>query len=154
MQRGDFIVSVVAELPANRGHLHRLLSRHFASVVGWLYSCFLVVSFAHLQLGEALVRCQHEHRKKASFVPGPQLTFCPALVADRRCVPLLRTTRCSDAQHRSRFWRERESNLQIMSWGFSLTVEVQKNKKNKGRAQPYDCVNKDRIGDQVQILYY
>ena len=67
VQRGDFVVSVVAELPE---HPHRLLSRLFASVVGWLHVCVSVDSFAQPQLGgySALVRCQHEHRKKASFV--------------------------------------------------------------------------------------
>ena len=46
---------------------------------------------------------------------------------------------------------ECESNLQRLLPGFFLSVEAKKT-KNKGRAQPYDCVNKDRIGDHVQIL--
>ena len=83
MQRGNFVVSFVAELPANRGtYTVCKISRHFASVVGWLHACVSVVSFAHLQLGGALVRCQHEHRKKASFV----LTARVILVSARRGV--------------------------------------------------------------------
>ena len=69
VQRGNFVVSFVAELPANRGtYVHSLLLRHFASVVWWLRACVLAVMFSRPQLGGAIVRCQHEHRKKASFV--------------------------------------------------------------------------------------
>ena len=84
VQRGNFVVSFVAELPANRGtYTVCKISRHFASVVGWLHACVSVVSFAHPQLGEHFFGARTNIAKKpASF--SQLASFCPPLVAGSR----------------------------------------------------------------------
>ena len=68
VQRGNFVVSFVAELPANRGtYTVCKISRHFASVVGWLHACVSVVSFVHLHLGGTLFGVSTNIAKKPAL---------------------------------------------------------------------------------------
>ena len=149
VQRADFVVSVVAELPANRGtYTACRLSRHFASVVGRLRASVSAVMLSQPQFGGAPKCSVSDRTSQKSQLRSPSSRPFPH-----------RSSRGHESV--SRFLRPRRGAARSAQTAHADDMELaaRSEPQTLPRRASCECVrvrckkrgpNRDRIDDQVQ----